>query len=198
MNRSPCARTALLACSAAAMTIAAHPAHGDIIITGQQIGNDVVFTGGGSVDLSTWQYVSTVPQSPGLQANNALVIGPNPQTVDIYIAPLNFTGPAAIGPGTDIVFASTGSGDPFGFSWVFGLEGIFVPAGYNSGDPIVDSTATFTNHTLASLGLTEGEYTWTWDTTIGGTDFITVNIIPAPGALAAFGCAAFMRRRRRR
>ena len=39
---------------------------------------------------------------------------------------------------------------------------VAVPQGYVSGTPLGTSTATFSNATISSLGLTPGAYVWTW------------------------------------
>jgi len=54
---------------------------------------------------------------------------------------------------------------------------------------------TFENHTLGSLRLDVGGYTWVWDTADGPSDFFTINVLPAPGGAALFGLAGVRRRR---
>lgn len=52
------------------------------------------------------------------------------------------------------------------------------------------------NQSIASVGLTPGQYVWTWGS--GPTaDTYTVNVLPAPGALALAAVAPMVWRRRR-
>ena len=81
-----------------------------------------------------------------------------------------FTGPTNFGRGGFFV-ADTGSGDPFGIG---GEDGnIWVPAGYVSGDPLTNSM-TFNNATLASLGVRQGTYIWSWGTGLPNQNFTLI------------------------
>lgn len=175
------------------------PAMAGVVVIVEEIGNDVVISGGGTLDTSLWTYLNTVPQSPGLQANLAVVLGPVPLTNDIYGAPINFTGPAMIGPGTATFFADGGNGDPFGLFWLPdpAHTAMFVPAGYVSGELLTGTMSTFLDHSFSSLGLTEGTYTWTWDTADGQGDFFSINVVPAPSMFALLGIAGLVPGRRR-
>jgi uncharacterized protein (TIGR03382 family) len=67
---------------------------------------------------------------------------------------------------------------------------------YVSGSPLSGSS-TWSNQTLSSLGITPGVYTWTWNTS-AGTDFFTINVVPAPGAAPLFAMTGAIHFRRRR
>ncbi len=108
-------------------------------------------------------------------------------------------GPSSIGSGAITHSASFGTGNIFGaFS-----TGVIVPSGYVSKSSL-SGTSTYTGQTFATLGLTQGSYTWTWGS--GPTaDSLTVNIgaVPEPSetlAVAGLVClgVAAMRRWQRR
>lgn len=187
-------RTLLVAALAAAC---APSAFAGIILTAEEVGDDVVIHGGGTLDVSTWTFLSPGLQLTGIQASANIGVGPAPQAmVDIYTVPGMIDGPTSIGPGTDPFFADTGGGDAFGLGWSPGLSILAVPSGYTGAE--LSSTSTYLDHSFDTLGLAIGEYTWTWDTIDGGSDFFTLNVVPAPGALALLGLAALARRRRAR
>ncbi len=176
----------------------AQPAMGGLIVVAEEVGGDVVFSGGGTLDLSLWSFLSPGFGSPGVLANESLALGPDPHEVDLYFMPQGFDGPLTIGPGVTFFAADSGAGDPTGLAWTSpsGLAFLAVPTGYVSGGPISGSTAQFIGHTFDSLGLGVGSYTWTWDTASGGSDFFTINV-PAPGAITLLCVAGIAMRRRR-
>jgi hypothetical protein len=179
------------------------PALGGVILTAEEVGGDVVIAGGGTLDLSLWNGLfSAFGIFAGVAANDSVIVG-STDLFTVYFATAaqtGFTGPATIGPGTQGFFADSTTGDFFGLEWGSGFfpDGIrlLVFQGYVSGGPLSGS-ATFLGETIASLGLSPGTYTWTWNTTTG-SDFFTVNIVPAPGALALLGMASVISGRRRR
>ncbi|MFL6552476.1 MAG: VPDSG-CTERM sorting domain-containing protein [Chthoniobacterales bacterium] len=124
-------------------------------VTLEQVGSNVVATGGGALDLTGLTFEQNFLNAPPqIQANFSLMItGPGGANQSQYVG---FTGPTNFGSG-DLVFADTGSGDGVG---IFGTS-IIVPQGYISGAAL-SSSATFNNATLASLGATPGFYSWTW------------------------------------
>ncbi|MEZ6244064.1 MAG: hypothetical protein R3B57_13600 [Phycisphaerales bacterium] len=177
--------------------VAPAPALAGVVINAVELGGDVVVTGGGTLDLSLWTYLSTVGQQAGVRASMSIEIGSTQHLDDLYYHPVGFSGPNAIGPGHDIVFADHGGGNGLGLFWLHSDPAISTPAGYTSGDPLGPSTATFSGHTFASLGLTKGSYTWVWDTADGNGDFFTINVTPSPGTYAIFGVGCCLWRRRR-
>jgi hypothetical protein len=109
------------------------------------------------------------------------------------------SGPTSFGSG-GLKLANSGSGDRVAV--VGDDEELQVPSGYVSGNPLSD-TLTFTGTTLAALGLTDGTYTWTWDS--GANDvvlYVGVAATPLPAAFPLFasglGFIGFLTKRRKR
>ena len=157
-------------------------------VTLEQVGSNVVATGGGALDLTGLTFEQNFLNAPPqIQANFSLMItGPGGANQSQYVG---FTGPTNFGSG-DLVFADTGSGDGVG---IFGTS-IIVPQGYISGAAL-SSSATFNNGTLASLGATPGFYSWTWGD--GENQFFALEIgslgvpgVPDGGSIVSLlGCA---------
>jgi len=157
-------------------------------VTLEQVGSNVVATGGGALDLTGLTFEQNFLNAPPqIQANFSLMItGPGGANQSQYVG---FTGPTHFGSG-DLVFADTGSGDGVG---IFGTS-IIVPQGYISGAAL-SSSATFNNATLASLGATPGFYSWTWGD--GENQFFALEIgsVGVPGVpdggstVSLLGCA---------
>ncbi len=169
-----------------------------MIVTVEETGGDVVATGVGTLDASAWAvaYIAT-PFDARISAEHLLAVG-TAGNVDIYLTPVGFAGPSTIGPGLFPGYAGdSGTGDLFALQFSPSDLGLGVPTGYVSGDPLA-GTATWENHTFASIGLVEGSYTWTWDTARSSGDFFTINIVPEPATLSllALGGLAMIRRRR--
>lgn len=179
---------AVLACCALGRVTAL----GEVVIVGEESDGDVIFSGGGTLDTSLWTFQETAPGGfPILQPDVGLVIGAFNHTADLYTPPASFAGPSSIGPGTDGYIANYLGGDNVGLIWG-DPHTLSLPVGYVSGDPIVGSTMSFVGHTFASLGLTPGDYTWTWDTASGPTDSFTIQLVPEPSALALLSLAAVL------
>ncbi len=183
--------------AAGACVLAPH-AHAGVAVGVEQVGADVVVSGSGVLDLSSWTYLNTVGQPPGIHPGMAIQIGTGAQSTDLYYQPSGFTGPSSIGPGLGVGFADSGVGAPLGLFWGLPSPAISVPLGYASGDPILGASAVFGGQTLVSLGLAEGSYTWSWATSDGQGDFFTINVLPAPGGVCTIGMIAVFGLRRRR
>jgi hypothetical protein len=151
------------------------------VVTLEEVGSNVVATGGGQIDLTGLMFRgfggSTGPViNPGF-AGSQFVIGAT-GSFDVYF---RFTGPN-FGTGSATP-ASTGTGDLVGF--VLNVGQLYVPAGYVSGNPLTDS-ATYDNATFASLSVIPGVYKYSWGS--GADQRITLEIgqTPLPAALPLF------------
>ena len=163
---------------AAILCIAAcPPCAADVTVTIEEVGDDVVISGGGTLDISLWSFDGESFGIPSIFPIS-MFLGPTPLApIDVYFQPENFQGPASIPAGS--FFADLGAGDPIALLWDPGNLAVGVPSGYISGGPIDGTETTFLDDSLASLGLVEGEYTWTWDTADGAGDSFTVVVVPA-------------------
>lgn len=129
-------------------------------------GSDVYLTAYGAVsDATQWTILGESPVTP------ESVVDPNKGYVAIYTQDWAlFTGsfpstPSGFGPGIfnefvgNTVATQTNSalGSMVGIDIAFG--GLYLPQGYLWGDPL-SSEAIFSGHSFATLGLTEGTYSW--------------------------------------
>ena len=107
----------------------------------------------------------------------------------------------SIGSGS-FTLASSGTGDTFCLSTYNG-GGIYLPVNYVSGAAL-SGQSTFSGTTLSALGLTIGNYTWTWGSGANaGSAVMTISAVPEPstyalGAIATGVMAAVARRRKAR
>jgi len=157
-----------------------------MLITISPSGSDVVATGSGSLNLSALTPLATGSNPSLLLPSLAgLIINPGGS----YMILGGISGPASWGPGSSVA-ANSASGDVFA---IVGFQGdVAVPVGYVSGTQLSDS-ATFSNASLDSLGLTAGTYTYTWGSE-ATADSITVEIgaaaAPEPGTWMLLTCGA--------
>jgi hypothetical protein len=146
-------------------------ARASFMVTVNQVGTDVVWTGSGAINWTGLTFVGSGSAGGGdIEPNVAgLQMGAS-GNIDQYDG---ITGLTSFGSGA---FSSTNnsSGDFFGF---LGNRVIDVPHNYVSGAPLSDSM-TFSNATFASLGLAPGTYEWTWGTGMNADSF-TLQIGPA-------------------
>lgn len=160
------------------------------VVTLEEVGNDVVATGKGALDLTGLNFVgASTDQSQIIPVIGAIITGPTDATS--FTRYSGFTGPTKFGNGTE-VFANSGSGDIVGI--LGGEDALEMPDRYVSGDPL-SSTATWLNKTFATLGVTPGTYAWTWGNgqpnqnlvlIIGAVDAVPV---PEPASIALLGTA---------
>jgi len=155
-------------------------------LTLEQVGADVVATGSGAFNLNGLNIFGsgngifpTIVASIG-QINTG-PIGSTP--IDVYTG---LTGPASFGSGGEFD-ASFGSGN---FVVLAGTTGfLIVPQGYTSGT-LLSSSATWTNTTLANLGVTPGTYEWTWGEGANQNFTLTIGSVPDGGStVCLLGCA---------
>ncbi len=171
-----------------------------------QSGTDVVASGSGAINTAGISlFGNTGNFIPDTQPSVArILVGPGISTQWQGIS-----GPTSFGPGGQ-AFATSVTGTVVG---IVGVNGsIRLPQGYVSGTPM-QATGTWSNRTLASLGLTNGTYTYTWGAG-ANADSLTLRIGAAPpappapvptmsewamillGVLLAGGAALFISRRR--
>ena len=138
-------------------------------------------------------------------SGGAIIVGPTTDTDDTFYS--DIVGPVDFGPGDEFL-ADMGGGAIVGLGTFDEPSGgvVAVPLGYVSGASLGTSTATWSGATIASLGLTPGDYVWTWGS--GATaDSFTIDIIsggapaaPEPGTwtmmLLGLAGLAFARARR--
>lgn len=166
------------------------PAAAAVEITIKQDGLNVFVTSVGSINLTGLSLITSVNYSsaPAIRATDAFVATGINALTNGYSG---ITGIRNIGSGA-VINATSGTGDPFGLN-IFpvntpaGVARIFLPLNYQSGQAI-NSTATFANTTISSLGLTVGSYTFN-----APNDSIFINIIgpavpePATWAMMVIG-----------
>lgn len=165
----------------------------NMTISFSQVGGNVVTTGSGSLNLAGLTYLGSGANFASVEPSFATVLvgGGND---GVYSG---LTGPNAFGPG-GFAQPTSFTGGVFGFSQSSGF--LYVAQDYVSLSAIT-STATYNGATFASLGLTQGVYTY-----LDGANTITVQIgdaVPEPaswamiiGGFAVAGGALRMRRRK--
>lgn len=153
-----------------------------------QSGSDVVATGSGTINTTSLHDTGSISPFEDLinPSSAAIILGNLSTARDDWER--NINGPPSMGSGSSNSVASSYSGDPVGIA---GSTDIYLPNGYVSGAALSDS-ATFTNTSFSSMGITVGTYTWTWGTGVNADSF-TINVgTPEPGAIALFGVMGTM------
>jgi PEP-CTERM motif-containing protein len=155
--------------------VAAPSAQAAYIVTLEEQGISVVATGSGTIDTTDLTFLFNGSALPPLIEPNdsSIIVGIYTTTYAEYGG--SFSGPSNFGSGNNIQ-ATTGSGDFVGIVPING--NFFVPTGYVS-DTNLSSSATWTNATFASIGVTLGTYTWTWGSGVDADSF-TLQIGAAP------------------
>jgi hypothetical protein len=185
-------------CAVAALLfgLAATQSHAAFVVTMQQVGSDVVATGSGTINTGalTFENLGDGGNDYVIPEHDDMLVGQPGVFTSQYNADID--GPANFGDGS-VTQSPTGTGDELIFTGTNGS--IFLPLGYVSGASLSD-TATFSDSTFDSLGITQGTYTWTWGS--GDTaDSFTLNAgsVPEPASvsLLAIGLLAFLRCDRR-
>ncbi len=137
----------------------------------------VTATGAGSINFDALAFFGDELDTSLIAASGgAVIVGPTTPTDDTFYS--GITGPAiAFGPGDEFL-ADSGDGAIVGLGTFDETSGgvVAVPLGYVSGASLGTSTATWSGATITSLGLTPGDYVWTWGS--GATaDSFTIDII---------------------
>ena len=159
-----------------------HPAEAGYIVTLQQVGPDVVATGGGPIDLTGLSSGGSGGSSAGMvPIGGTINTGPLAIQNDAYLGIIS--GPTSFGSGT-VTLASSGSGD---FVGMFGGGvAVLVPVGYASGAALAD-TSTYSGATFATLGVTPGTYVWTWGTGVNQNFTLQIGAAGVPDSGSTFG-----------
>lgn len=175
-------RLALLA----GVFLLAPKADASVVMTVTQVGADVFASGSGTLDITNLTNPNNGSAAPFIKGDTGvLIIGllPNNQFANWQGS---VTGPTSFGTFGSFNADST-TGDHFGIRYQF--QQVVTPVGYVSGNPL-SATATWNNKTLASLGLVEGTYVWTWGTGIHADSFTLTIGTPEPGSLLLLSTGA--------
>ncbi len=180
----------------AACNLCAPAAWATYSVTLTQQGSNVVATGSGTLNLAGLNLSFSESGVSFVTANiGEISIGPTTlEPIDVYEG---FTGPKNFGTG-GILTASSGSGDAAGIGGFIGE--LFVPHSYVSGTSLSD-TATWDNQTFTTLGVTPGNYTWTWGSGASADSFMVdiKSTVPEPSSFVllalALGILALFRAR---
>jgi hypothetical protein len=130
---------------------------GDFNVTITQVGNDVVWSGSGSFNLTALTSDGTTTIGGGYLASQAVwAVGPI-TSVDTYSGTITY--PTTFGGAGVGVTSNTGST----YGILPGGTGrlLYVPSGYTS-NSVISGTSTYANTTIAGMGLSGGTYTWSW------------------------------------
>lgn len=168
------------------LALGAFSASATLIYSVQQDGNNVVVECSGSLNLSGMTLSGSSSSQSGIRGDDAILsVGPN-ISGDYYRVNSGYTGTGPIGSGTFYTAANANSGDAVFFNYWSGIA-VVVDSGYVSGGELL-GTATFNSKTIADLGLTAGQYNYSWGS--GSTaDSITVNVgvVPEPATAGLLG-----------
>ncbi|MDA8585316.1 VPLPA-CTERM sorting domain-containing protein [Rhodobacteraceae bacterium] len=153
----------------------------DIVAT--QDGEDVVFTGSGSVDLTGSDFEFTFDATNINQSNFRFFIGADDGLSDVYSWDYGWGGQSLSWTGFDL----EASGDTFGFDRLgaFGLN-----AGYNSGDEINFAWTVF-GASFADLSLNFGTLAELGNNTVSLSAAPSVVPLPASSLLLLAGLGGF-------
>ena len=186
--------------AALVFAIAVNTSQAAVTITLQEQGNDVVATASGTLNLAALTLTDSGNFSGGFisPSNASISLGAFQGSIP-FDGYSNATGPSSFGVLGNFVNATTFSGDYVG---VVNGNTIRVPDGYNGGS--INSNATWANTDFATLGVTPGDYVWSWGSG-DATDTLTLSAgtpVPEPStwALGAFAlaCGGWQLKRRRR
>jgi hypothetical protein len=170
-----------------------------LIFTITESGGDVVVNMSGNINLSATSGFATTGTGPQAIRPSGGNIGISVGLTDIYN--INQS-PSGVPPWTPFGgggFNSMTSSS--GNAVVLFDVGLGVPTGYISGNPL-SATGTFVGASFASLGITPGSYTTTFDGAgdVLETDFVTINAVPEPSSVmmvAIAGIGLLQKRRRK-
>lgn len=102
---------ALLSCAA----VSPQTAQAGFVFTIEEVNDDVVVSGSGSLDTSFVDFVGgPFGAGSGVNPEGFVMVGPDFDAVEAYSTDA-LSGPAMFGPGVGDLFADTGTGDRLGF-----------------------------------------------------------------------------------
>ena len=144
---------------------------GDFNVTISQVGNDVVWSGSGSFNLTALTSAGPSSVGAGYASNQAIwAIGPS-APVDTYSGTITY--PLTFG--TTAVGVTSNTGSTFGILPGGSGRLLYVPSGYVS-NTTISGTSTYANTTIAGAGLTPGVYTWSWGSGANASSLVmTIN-----------------------
>ena len=142
---------------------------GDFNVTITQVGNDVVWSGSGSFNLTALTSAGPGSIVGGYNSGQAVwAIGPN-TSVDTYSGTITY--PFIFG--TSAVGVTSNTGSTFGILPGGSGRLLYVPSGYVS-NTAISGTSTYANTTIAGAGLTSGTYTWSWGSGANASSLVMV------------------------
>lgn len=160
--------------------MSAGSARAGLVILIQEVGNDVVITANGTLNVADLTAQGSVSVFNGMIPRSGyLTFRKDNLSANLYAG---ISGPASFGTG-DFSFASSSS-----VNFSFLLTGIGSQIAldkqydFGAGDTISNS-ATYSNASFDSLGITPGTYIWTWGSG-ENADSITLTVVPEPSAYA--------------
>jgi len=149
----------------AAGILGVHPALAGLIVSYSQVGNDVVATASGSMNLTGLTQVTSASV-----LNKAFLYGPNSAfgfgdgAPGSFLGYTGFTTLPNFQTGSGFVFADSASGDSLSLNPIISGPNngfIFLSSSYVSQSQF-SSSAVFNSHTIADLGLIMGTFTYLW------------------------------------
>jgi hypothetical protein len=173
-------------------------AHGAIVLSVKQDGNDVVVIGSGSANTTSLLNPNPVPDYTNVLTDSQIYAGPAAFTgtttpaVDVNLWS-GLSGPSSFGNDSNIVaYPSSGFlADIFGILADNGMGQslLVLPLNYQSGTNL-NGTSRFSGYTLADLGLSPGVFSWSWGTNQDADSIeIKIESVPAPAPLPLAGVA---------
>lgn len=164
-----------------------------VVINAQPVGDDVVFTGSGTLNLAGLTLAGTggialagfrddlFPPILRMRPSSGLTtyVGPT------LVAPAGFSD-------LEGIFAQPtfSSGQVFGAEYWFSAPGISVPDGYSSGQ-FLSASMTYSHQSFNSLQLNPGTYVWHWGSGVNA-DSMSLNIVPEPSSAFIIGMGSMV------
>jgi hypothetical protein len=174
IGRSPSRLALLLIALVFACLGIRQSAQAGYIVTLQEVGSDVIATGSGAINLTGLTFLAHFHLTSAIGPQDATIRTGPTSYVDLYHT--GSSGPVSFGGGAT-TYASSGGGNMVGIGGP--LHTLIVPGGYVSGN-FLSGSATYSDTTVASLGVTPGTYVWTWGN--GANQNFTLQVPPpVPG-----------------